>query len=208
MSTFGVMQTRIADELARSDLSASIRDAIRSAIAFHERRRFYFNEASGTFTTVASQAEYTSADASWIPNVAEIDDVRITISNDSFQINKRSLQEINFLASSSTLTGDPTDYCYSRQRFVLYPTPQDAKTIRVNYVARFTTLSDTADTNAWMTDGEELIRLRAKMLLFRDVIRDPAEMATLAPFEAEALRALTRETGQRNATGFVVATAF
>jgi hypothetical protein len=34
-------------------------------------------------------------------------------------------------------------------------------------------LSADADTNAWMTDGAGIIRGQAKLLLYRDILRDP-----------------------------------
>ena len=81
MSTFGNMMDRIADELDRTDLTSQIQKAIQTAIDRYERKRFWFNEArSITFNTVDGQEFYTSSDNSAIPNLLQIDVVRLTVS--------------------------------------------------------------------------------------------------------------------------------
>jgi hypothetical protein len=81
MSTYGEMQTTIADELDRSDLASQIQKAIKTAIKKYQRKRFFFNEArSLTFNTVDGQEFYTAADSSDIPNLLFIDTVKLTIS--------------------------------------------------------------------------------------------------------------------------------
>lgn len=205
MSTFGTMKQRIADELARSDLTTQIGRAVVSAVEFHERRRFYFNEAVGTLTAVVDQEWYSSTDAAWIATAVRIDSLRITISDRPYQLNKATMDDLEYLSAGSSITGDPTDWCYYRQQVRLYPVPNTERTLTGAYLERFDTLSGDGDTNAWMTDAEELIRLRAKLILFRDVIRDMNEYQSLLPFEAEALAALTRETGKRSSVGAVTA---
>lgn len=211
MSTYGIMKARIADELARSDLSSNIASAVQSAIAFHERKRFYFNEVIGTFSTVASQEWYSSSDASWIATAVDIDSLRVTISGRPFPLDKQTMAKMEEVSAGATMTGTPSDWCYYRQQVRLYPTPNGVYTMTAAYIQRLTALSADADTNAWMTDAEELIRLRAKMMLFRDVIRDEAsfrEAERLAPFEAEALRALQTETTARGGSRTVLAYSF
>ena len=54
MATLGTMKTRIANELARADLTSELAGAITSAIAHYERRRWWFLESESTFTTTPS----------------------------------------------------------------------------------------------------------------------------------------------------------
>lgn len=58
MATYGDMQARIADELARTDLAAEIQNEIQTAISYYENERFWFNEGQWTFNTVNAQELY------------------------------------------------------------------------------------------------------------------------------------------------------
>ncbi|MDG5696872.1 hypothetical protein N0Z80_19750, partial [Acinetobacter baumannii] len=61
----------------RADMTTQIEREIKSAIAYYERRRFWFNEKRTSFATVASQEWYTSADDSDIPNLLTLDFAKI-----------------------------------------------------------------------------------------------------------------------------------
>lgn len=211
MTTYAVMRSRIADELARGDLTTQIASAIQSAIKHHERKRFYFNEVIGTFSTVNAQEWYSSTDAAWIATAVDIDSLRVTISGRPFPMDKRTMAEMEDVSAGATMTGTPSDWCYYRQQVRLYPTPNGVYTVTGSYIQRLTALSADGDSNAWTTDAEELIRLRAKIILFRDVIRDTGafqEAERLAPFEAEALRQLQTETAMRAGSRTILAYSF
>ncbi|MGH6954427.1 MAG: phage adaptor protein [Alphaproteobacteria bacterium] len=201
MSDYGAMQSRIADEIARSDLTNQVKLAIQSAIDFHERERFYFNEDTTTWSTVANQEYYGSADNAEIPNLVEIDALKINANGRTYPLLPRDFAYMDAVSSTTTHTGDPVDYCYFRQRFRFYPIPSATRTVTLAYVKRLSTLSISADTNAWMTDGEELVRARAKWNLFLNVIRNPEEAAFMKAIEREALSALRAETTRRISVG-------
>lgn len=210
MSTLGTMEDRIIDELARSDLQSQIRKAIQSAVKHYERQRFYFNETQVTLTTSSSQEYYSSADNADIPNLVEIDSVRQTIGSTHEPLNERDFAYIDAVSSSSSAFGDPTDYAYYAQKLRFYPVPNQARTIVVSGVKKLATLSTTTDTNAWMTDAEELIRMRAKCDVFANVIRDVSgeELARCKQYEMDALNELRGETAQRTMTGRTRPTQF
>jgi hypothetical protein len=207
-ATYGDMQTRIADELARADLTAQIRPAIQSAIRHHERERFYFNEAIGTFATVPGQAWYGAADLAAIPDIVEIDVAKLAAGPSLYTLARRTIDAIEAADAATSLQADPTDYAYYRQQLRLWPTPSLARTVTLSYVQRLAALSADGDTNAWMGDAEELIRARAKADLFANVIRDLQEAAPMRELEAEALARLRAETVQRVTAGRLTATAF
>ena len=76
------MKTRIADEIARDDLTTQIGYAINDAISAYNNERFYFNETRDlTFYTVASQELYTSSDLADMPNILKIDWIKLYINN-------------------------------------------------------------------------------------------------------------------------------
>lgn len=206
--TYGDLQTRIADELARSDLTAQIRLAIQSAIRHHERERFYFNEAVATFATVPGQAWYGAADLAVIPDIVEIDSLRLTAGASVYTLTRRTLDAIEDADAAPAVQADPTDYIYYRQQLRLWPTPAQARLVTLAYVQRLAALSADGDTNAWTGEADELIRARAKADLYANVIRDLQEAAPMRALEAEALARLRGETVQRAAVGRITPTRF
>lgn len=208
MSDYGTMQARIADELARTDLTTQIQRAIQSAIKIYERERFYFNEATATFSTVANQEYYGTSDLADIATLVEIDAVKLTVNGRSYPLVERDFAYLDAVSTTASYTGDPSDYAYFKLQIRLYPIPNAARTITLAYIKRFTTLSASGDTNAWMTDGEEMVRMRAKADLFVNVIRSPEEAALCHEGELIAYTALTNETTRRITSGSLRPTAF
>ncbi len=49
-----------------------------------------------------------------------------------------------------------------QDRINLFPIPGSTYTLTIHYLKALTALSADSDTNAWLTEGEELIRLHAK----------------------------------------------
>lgn len=195
MSDYGTMQNRIADEIARSDLTTQIQRSIKSAIQHWQRHNFWFNESrSVTFNTVASQEFYTSADSAYIPTFADIDAVTITALGSRMDVQKRPYQELEQLSSTTTLTGIPIYYAYYGQQLRLYPIPDGVYPVRISGLQRLDSVSLSADTNVWFTEGEALIRARAKMILALDVLKDADEARRLEPLENSVHQALQRET--------------
>ena len=212
MSTFGLMIDRIDDELDRGGtLTSQIEKAIKTAIAAYERRRFWFNEArSVTFNTVDGQEFYTGSDQSAIPTLLEIDRIKLTISgSDQIDLERVPYSELEHDSSSLTVDeGQPTSYAYYGQSLRLYPIPDAAYAVRVSGVSELATLSATTDTNAWMTDGEALIRCRAKRELLTHVIRDSESAREMAEAESAELRSMIQANNARSSTGRVCATEF
>lgn len=217
---YGSMQARIADELARSDLTSQIKLAILSAITNYQRERFYFNESrSLTFSTVDSQEFYTSSDLASIPNLIDIDEIIFTQnSTNRYPLLRATMEQLDWWSINPTSTTSlPTNFCYYAQQIRLYPIPNGVYTVRIESTVRLTPdpLSLDADTNAWMTDGEEMIRQRAKADINCNVIRDPdclseargfAQMSQsyLSSLEKSAYLALRGETTQRTSSGRIV----
>lgn len=196
VATLGTMIDRIADEIQDSAITAQIQTAIASAIQHYEDERFWFNESrSVTFNTVANQEFYGVADAPQIPDVIKIDDVTITISGNRFTLHPRDYNYIENIAMTTTSVGQPQDYCYYAQQIRLYPIPSSVWSIRLSGVFKLsTTLSATTDTNAWMVEGEQLIRAKAKWIIATDVTHEDAEAMKAAAQEQIALANLRGKT--------------
>jgi len=207
MTTYGVMQDRIIDECARdtdSAFPAIVRREIQSAIRHYERERFFFNEKRATFSVSSSQEWYTSADLSDLPGIVEFDGLTINLNSRLCPLTQRTFAYLEAIMSATTIFGDPTEFCIYRQQIRVYPVPNQGRAVTASYLYKFTTLSASTDTNAWMTDGEELIRSRAKRKLYAEVIKDTDQAVIAAQSEAEALGSLRTETTARLASGRIM----
>lgn len=206
MTTRAVLKARIADEIMRDDLTSQIASAISDAIKHYQVKRFYFNENDSiTFSTVAAQNEYTSAANSLIPYLYKID--WVTVGGDQFlrRITNEKWRDL----MAATASGEPYNYAYINQTLRLYPTPSAIQTIRIQAHYKLAEpASDAEANNLWMTDGEELIRHRAKMLLWRDVIYDVEKAAVCTAAEEDAYNRLSGTTGVMTGTGYLTPVQF
>lgn len=210
MTTLSTLKSRIADELARSDLTTQIASAIESAVEFYKRRRFWFNETTGSVTVSDGQEYYGSADAAFLGSLVEIDTVRLTQGSSYFQLRPLQWGEIDELASGPNVEGTPTHYSFYGQQLRLYPIPNASATLRLAYVQRIDLPASDSGSAVWtMPDyAEELIRTRAKVDLFENVIREDggyAEANRLRQREMEILAGLLRETNAKGPSGQIKA---
>lgn len=209
MGTLGEMQDRIADELARDDLSAQITKAIKSAIQHYERRRFYFNETRDIeFSLSDGQEFYSSADNPDIPRIVDIDRVTVTVSNNRYTLTPRTYGYLESISAGVERSSIPEDYAYYAEQLRIYPIPNQNAPVRVSGVVRLSTLSASTDSNAWTTDAEELIRTHAKRDLYAHVIRDIDEALVMQTYEQGVLQMLDAETTSRASSGRVMPSQF
>lgn len=197
MTTFVTMQTRIADELVNEPITtAQIQNAIKTAIAFHERRAFWFNMKRTTFTAVIGQDYYTNSEIADLEDVMDVLSVHVTSSGTDYKLRHVGAHVIDTLQSGS-VSGRPAMFSRFDNQLRLYPKPDVAYVMPVRYTYKLADLSADGDTNAWMTDGEELIRQGAKRILCTDIIAAPDMAKTFADIEAVILARMVDEQGQR-----------
>lgn len=213
MTTLAVLKQRIADEVAREDLTVQIVYAIEDAIKHYQASRFWFSESRSecVFSTVATQEFYTSADEADIPNLLRIDQVTLVDGTVKYELIRADDREIEIYDSATSNRSRPSLYSYLAGQIRFYPIPDAVYSVRVAGVTRLAVPSTDGASNAWTTDAEELIRSRAKYLLYRDVIRGPGgkeEAAVAKAAETEALRRLEAETHARTATGSIMPMEF
>lgn len=202
------MRSRIADDLNRTDLNSQIDKAINRAIEFYSKGfRFWFNEKTATFNTVANQFNYSSADS--IPtDMAEIDYVKLAVaSTNNVPLIPRTYDYIQ-TANVGNMTGEPTDYAYYKENFWLYPVPNSALTITVSYAKLYTALSADGDTNDFTEEAEDLIESRAEWWLYSRVIKDYDAAQIAKQAEESALITLQKETTRLTSSGFRRPTSF
>jgi hypothetical protein len=211
VATYGDLQTRIADELDRDDLSVQIKRAILSAVTYYARQPFWFTESSFTFSTVNGQETYGSSDNAAIATAPMIERLNGNFFGLRTPMIKRDWEYIDNISTLTTSKATPRDWAYRASQIRVYPIPDRAYTITAYYTPILTALSADSDSNAWTNDAEELIRARSKADLMRNVIRGPdmaQEVQDQMMQERDALAALRGETARRKATGFIQPTEF
>lgn len=206
MGTLADLKSRIALELARTDLSVQIANAVNDAIKFYGRERFWFNQSRNiTFITVDGQDAYGAPDQVLIPSLIKIDD--IFFSDEKCPLDRYSATDFEMMTGGSTANGRPCAYTYTDNQIFLYPTPNAAYTLRLYAHYRLPVLAD-GDTNAWTDDAEELIRTHAKQILYLDSLEDDQGAARMGVKIPELLSVLRAETSARMGTGRIRPTQF
>lgn len=213
-ATFSDLITTIADEIddTTAEYNGQIQTSIYAAIRYCERDVYYFNETRDiTFPTVSGQDWYDGADNSQIPNLAGIVAAYSERADGQrYALRRATPQDIELLADNSASRGEPYSFTYFGQRLRLYPIPSDEVfTIRLQVGPyRLATITSQSDSNVWTTEAFDMVKARAKYILYKDILKD----ANLA---AEALNdyqdqhgALKAETSRRNGSGFIKVTCF
>ena len=210
MTTYGTMQTRIADELVRDDLASQIRNAIQDAIKQWEGRRFSFNEKRYKINTVAAQEYYDLIPSTLLlydgtalstgEMLLEIDDVLCTVNSQPYKLTPRTDLWIEE-NQSGTYQGQPDSWSVYGNQLRIYPIPRDVYALYPRGLGRLATLSADADTNNWMTEGEPLVRNQAKVIIYRDIVRDADGKGLAEQALAEAEWTLSRKAAAKNMTG-------
>lgn len=196
MVTYSDMYLRIGDEIQDSSLTAQVQNAIQDAIGTYERNRFYFNQTIATFATVANQEWYTATDLPDIPRLIEIDSLQVTIMGVKTPIQAEDYRQVD-RTQSGVWYGPPRVYSYYNEQLRLFPIPDQVYPLTMSYHHRLTPLVNPTDTNAWMTDGERLIRQTAKAMLAVDVLQEPNIMQGAQLLASMALDQLQMETRKR-----------
>lgn len=216
MTTLGILKARIADDLARSDLTSQIGNEIESAIEHFRGTRLYFTETRGvTFNTSIGQGIYTVIDNASIPMFFEMDDVFVTDSGQRHRLTRCDPQELEYLMDSAASSGRPNRWAWFDQSIYLYPLPDIAYSVRpIGAIERASPANDAEEDNVWMTEAFELLRCRAKWYLYGHVIKDANMALTYGGLDGmgggvgAALAALRKKTTSQRAMGVITPTSF
>lgn len=188
MTTLSTLKSQIADDLARSDLTSQIADAITNAIEHFQRQPFFFQESrTDTFTTTADQSTYDSDDDSSIPLWVKFDSVWLEDSNsETYWLTRNSASQLEPLLDNSAASGRPYNYAYFGNAFRFYPIPDGTYTVRpVGIIKKAAPATDDETGNYWMNDARELIRCRAKWYIYGHIIQQYDKAAVMGGREGE-----------------------
>jgi hypothetical protein len=207
MSTYKIMQDRIADEIQRTDLTSQIKGAIVSAIEDLKGDRFArINDTSFTLLTVANQQFYDLSTAllddtgAALPSgttLIEVDQIVVNFNNWFQPLRPVSVGWLD-VYQIPTYVGQPYYYALLGERIRLGPTPDGVYTCTIRGHIEWPALTADSDTNNWMTRGEKLVRGTAKAILGRDVLTDPDMVQAGMGAATEARAALDRQTSARS----------
>lgn len=200
------MKARIADEIARDDLTSQIATAINDAIKFYQNKPFYFNESRTLtmFNTVIGQDIYSSADNANIPYLYFIDYIVVNVGGTITPLTRTDPEIIEIENMAGTNNGEPTKFTYYDKQLRIGPIPSGAWPLRVAGKIRIAApASDAEANNPWMIDGEKLIRSRAKYELALNWTKDMDMAQTMAAQVTETFDDLECETNRRAGTGMV-----
>ena len=204
MATYLDMINRIGDESLRSDMANQIKLCIQDAIGHYEVERLWFNQfRDRTFATVAGHEFYGELDHSDIPHVLEFDVVTLTVASTRWPLVKSGFVQIEDWNADASAQGQPTHYAYWGRQIRLYPVPDLTYQIRLSGLFKLPTLVADGDTNAWTEDAEELIRHRAKAVLYSQYLRDDANAARATALEMVAFERLSATTARRLASSHI-----
>ncbi|HXF55633.1 MAG TPA: hypothetical protein VNK52_16085 [Hyphomicrobiaceae bacterium] len=209
MSTRDTMAARIANELARDDLTTEIVEAINTAIAAYEDERWSFNESrTETFATVQGQEFYGEGlgfDA--IARLIKVDYIAIAVGNTVSKLCRRDPEALEYASQSGTSTGDPYVWSWYANQIRLYPVPITAgRTVRVAGIYRVAAPATGSETgNPWMIEGERLIRARAKWELYTNLLFDYEAADRLMPQIQDAVAQMDRRRSKKQGTGIIEA---
>jgi len=210
MSTFTTLASKIADDLARSDLTSQISDAILEAIRFYEGERFFFNEAHAQTATLSTSAVAIAFSALPV-RFLEIDRIRLALGSGSYDdLEHRSYVDLMH-GQDAQATGQPIEFAlYADSVQFDVKANQNYTLVMDGLKSLGNTASNTytvSSSVSWFTDGRDLIRAAAKKSLYMNVTKD-AEQALIAnQAEMLALNMLRGKTNQRG-SGYVVPTCW
>lgn len=207
MSTLGTLKNDVRSDLGNSAFSGDyIGQAAANAIRFYQPRRFYFNESrEKTFLTVADQTWYSESDDADIGLIKQVDAMVIETASYDRRLGILDVSALEVYTDAGSSTAEPDYWAYYNRQIGLYPTPDDAYTIRIlGLIGVAGPASDGESDNPWMVEAYDLIRARVLVDIFMYRQRD-LEMAQAARLrEKDELSRIERETERRLGTGHIV----
>jgi len=202
--TYADVQTQVASDLKRSDLTTAIAAEILNAIRDHSEERFWFNETrSYSLSLSAGTSAYTLSSSGTVQEFIRIDRVDLGISSSQrVRLDYVSPEEMADLHLTDS-TSQPSRWTHYADQVRVHPIPGTSYTATIHGHVRLTTLSTGTSANAWTSSGAaaNLIRYSTLKRLYAYPIRnvEQAQVATAA--ETLELEYLRRSTDRRKRSG-------
>lgn len=176
MATLGQMVERIREDIDRgSDYDARIKRAIADSIRFYRNRRLGWN-IKRAYAVLTSGNEYVSLPTDWI----EADLLRLDKDDDREVLEEVTYDWIDDENVQGDQRGRPQKYAIQHRTLRLYPIPEQTYTLMFSFHYELKDVSVSASdgaTNAWLEEGEELIRKHAMSELYVLYVDGPESIA-------------------------------
>lgn len=205
MSDFQTMVRRIRTDLNRgSDHDARIKEAIEDAIKRFRSKRLGFNQKSSQ-TVLYSSVEMLALPTDWI----EVDHLRLEVDRDRWPLREVSYDLIEDKQRGIPIQGEPREFAIQNRQLRFYPIPDKSYTLVMSFHFEMTQVSKSASdaaTNAWMVEGEELIRKQAMGDVYVSYIGGaaiPLGAALLGEVEERILPSLESRAAREQTSGQV-----
>lgn len=213
MTTFLDVRNRVADQLARSDLSTQIDREIQFAIIRYNRRVSWLHEVRAvTLTSVAAQAWYSTVDVSTgagpqdvagrtaVP-VSDIQAVRYMRAADYEDLKQVHYADFERFFDTTGSAGRTSYFTLYAGQIGLWPVPAGVETFTMSVVCKPVVPSSAADTSVWFNQAQELIENAAASAICRKFLSDGERAQAFKVFEDAAWDELLAESNQKAATG-------
>lgn len=190
MATLAQMYTRLILDLNRDDMGSGGEleqakiDAVVDAINHYKAEQFWFNRASGSGNTTATDATLTMPTGVYVPKVVSYLGVELT---------RVPLDKIEH----RTETGSPRQWAENEETAQLWPIPDGTYAIFVFGTADIDAPAS-GSSNIWTVEAFDLILSEAKVILCRGPLRDIEGLALAKDARQDALDALLRESRRRS----------
>ena len=213
MTTFLDVRTRVADQLARSDLNTQIDREIQLAMARYNRRVSWLHEVREvSLTSVAAQAWYSSVDVSTgtgpqdttgrtavdVTDIQKIDYMRDPNYDDLRQVH---YSDFEGFFDTTGAAGRPTYFTLYAGQIGIWPVPDGVTIYTLSAVVKPVIPSLATDESIWFDQAQELIENAAAAAICRKFIQDGERAQAFQVYETEAWNDLVREGNQKMATG-------
>lgn len=213
MTTFLDVRDRVADQLARSDLSAQIDREIQLAITRYNRRVTWLHEVRAvTLTSVAAQAWYSTVDVSTgagpqdvagrtAVDVSDIQSVRYMRTADYDDLKQVRYSYFERFFDTTGSAGRTAYFTLYAGQIGIWPVPAGVETFTMSVVCKPVVPSSAADTSVWFDQAQELIENAAASAICRKFLSDGERAQAFKVFEDAAWDELLAESNKKAATG-------
>lgn len=172
MSNLGEMVERIREDIDRGDhYDARIKRAIADSIRFYRTKRLGWN-IKRAYAVLTPGNEYVSLPTDWI----EADLLRLDKDEDREVLEEVTYDWIDDENVQGDQRGRPRSYAIQHRTLRLFPIPEQTYTLMFSFQYELKDVSVSASdgaTNAWLDEGEELIRKHAMSELYVHYIDGP-----------------------------------
>ena len=210
MATLAETVTRILDDLSRpsDELSDIAKREILSAIGYYESSRMAFYErVIDTTLSATSVFTFTSlvANDATLEDIWAIDGMQVSYAGRGINVDNVPWRTFfDFSQNFTPTTNFPDFFATYNRTLYIYPLLNSDLPAAITAHVKLVTLDGITNVeNAWLTEGEELIRSRACRMICQRKLDDFEKAAQFKQLENEAYRALLADAAVLQSTGIL-----